>query len=103
MNSPIVHRSLGQITFTAVIMGPLAMLNAWKVLYPSRHTGFTGSPLLTGFEVVKAIVLLLILGRVYIQNSKEDDQAVRANNVYGFGRAAALSLIIDTSISLFKQ
>jgi hypothetical protein len=62
MNSPIVHRSLGQTTFTAVTMGALAMWWGWKVLHPSRHTGFTGSPLLIGFEVVKAAVLLLILG-----------------------------------------
>jgi hypothetical protein len=103
MNSPIVHRRLGQTTFTAVIMGTLSMLYAWKVLYPSRHTGSTGSPLLIGFEVVKATVLLPILGRVYIRNRKENDQVVRANHVYVFGTAAALSLIIHSSIRLFNQ
>jgi hypothetical protein len=55
MNFPIVNRSPAQITFAAVTMGSLAMLRAWSVLYPSRHTGFTGSPL-------SRLRLLLCLG-----------------------------------------
>jgi hypothetical protein len=103
MNSPIVSRNFRQVTFAAVTMGALAMLRAFLVLYPSRHTRLTGSPLLIGFEMVKAAALLLILGRVYIQNNKQDDQAARGNNVYEFGRAASLSVLIDISISLFMQ
>jgi hypothetical protein len=64
MNFPIVNRSPAQITFAAVTMGSLAMLRAWSVLYPSRHTRFTGSPLLIAFESVKAAALFGILCRV---------------------------------------
>jgi hypothetical protein len=102
MNFPIASRNLGQTTFAAVTMGALAMLRAWSVVYPSRHIGFTGSPLLIAFEVVKATALLLVLGWVYIKNSKEDDQVVRANNVYVFGTAASLSVLIDLSRSISK-
>jgi hypothetical protein len=103
MNSPTVSRSLGRTTFAAVVMGSGAMLRGWMVLYPSRHIGFTGSPLLIGFEAVKATALLLVLSWVYIKNTKEEDRVIRANNVYLFGAAASLSIIIDVSISISKH
>jgi hypothetical protein len=102
MNLPIANRSPGLITFSAVTMGSLAMLRAWLVLYPSRHTGFTGSPLLIGFEAMKAAVLLLVLCRVYMLNRYEDDQAVRSTHELGFTRAAAISVVVDTGITLWR-
>ena len=96
MNSPLANRSQDQ-TFSAVAMGASAMVWAWSVLYPSRHAGFTGTPLLVAFEAVKAIVLLLILVRGYTQNTV-DDGAVRANRVYAFTRAAAVSTLLDMGI-----
>jgi hypothetical protein len=83
-------------------MGALAMLWGWMVLYPSRRKGFTGTPPLIAFEALKTLVLLVILGWVYILNSKEDDSAVRAKRVDAFTRAAAISVIIDTFITLFR-
>ena len=102
MNFPIVNRSPAQITFAAVTLESLAMLRAWFVLYPSRHTGFTGTPLLIAFEAVKATALLLILCRVYIQNRKEDDRAVRSDHERTFTKAAVVSVLIDTGITLFE-
>jgi hypothetical protein len=101
MDSPLVNRIQGQ-TFAAVSMGALAMLWGWMVLHPSRRTGFTGAPLLTAFERMKTLVLLVILGRVYLLNGKEDDPAVRAERVDAFTRAASISVIVDTCITLFK-
>jgi hypothetical protein len=82
MNIP-VSRSPAQV-WVAFLAGSLALLRAWLVLYPSRHIGFTASPLLIGLEVVKTIALFLILSRVYMLNSDEDDQAVRSKHVYTF-------------------
>ena len=101
MDSPLVNRSQGK-TFGAVSMGSLAMFWAWSVLYPSRHTGFTGTAMLTAFEAMKTFVLLVILGWVYKLNSKEDDPAVRAKRVDVFAKAAAISVLIDSGITLFK-
>ncbi len=100
MNFPVATRNPGQTTFAAVTMGMLAMLRAWMVLYPSRHTGFTGSPLLIAFEVVKTTALLMILGRVYLLNGKADDQAVRSKHERTFTMAASVSVLIDISISI---
>jgi hypothetical protein len=102
MNIPITQSTPSQINWAATGMGTLAMLRAWLVLYPSRHTGFTGSPLLTGFEVVKCAALFLILRRVYMLNREEDDQAVRSRFVTRFGMAASVSVLIDISISLYR-
>jgi hypothetical protein len=102
MNFPIVNRSPGQTNMAAAVLGALALLRAWVVLCPSRHTGFTGSPALIAFEVVKTTALLLILGRVYKLNAKEDDQAVRLENLKTFTMAASVSILIDISISLSK-
>jgi hypothetical protein len=41
----------------AVIFGMLAALYSLTVLYPSRHTGFTGTPALIAFKVIKATAL----------------------------------------------
>ena len=102
MNLPFVNRSPGMITFSAVSMGSLALLQAWLVLYPSRHTGFIGSPLLVGFEAMKAAVLLLVLCRVYALNRYEEDQAVRSIHEQDFSRAAAISVLVDTGITLLR-
>lgn len=102
MNFPIVNRSPGQITFAAVTMGALAMFRAWVVIHPSRHSGLIGSRALIAFEVVKSIALLLILARVYMLNSRENDGAIRSSHVYTFTRLAAVSVVIDTGITLFK-
>jgi hypothetical protein len=87
----------------AIVMGTLALLFARLALYPSRHTGFTGSPLLIAFEVIKTAALLLILGRVYMLNSKEDDQTVRSKHVDVFAMAASVSVLIDISMAIAKQ
>ena len=102
MNLPLVNRSPGMITFSAVTMGSLAILRAWLVLYPSRHTGFIGSPLMIGFEAMKAAVLLLVLCRVYTLNRYENDQAVRSIHEQDFSRAAAISVLVDTGITLLR-
>jgi hypothetical protein len=103
MDFLIANRNAGPTTMLAVVMGTLAILFAWLVLYPSGHTGFTGSPVLIGFEVAKTAALLLILGRVYMLNSKEDDQAVRSKHVHVFGMAASLSVLIDVSMTIAEQ
>jgi hypothetical protein len=103
MSFPWVTRNPGQLTTAAVAMGTLALLFSWRVLNPSRHAGFAGSPLLMGFEVVKTIALFLILSRVYMLNSKEDDPSVRGKYVYVFGAAAGLSVIIDALIMISKR
>lgn len=54
------------------------------------------------FEAVKATALLLILCRVYIQNRKEDDRAVRSDHERTFTKAAVVSVLIDTGITLFE-
>jgi hypothetical protein len=99
----IANRNSGPTTMLAVVMGTLAILFAWLVLYPSGHAGFTGSPVLIGFEVVKTAALLLILGRVYLLNRKEDDQAARSKHVHVFGMAASLSVLIDVSMTIAGQ
>ena len=40
MNSPVANRNPRQTNKLAVIFGALAILYAWMVIYPSRHTGF---------------------------------------------------------------
>jgi hypothetical protein len=37
-----------------------------------------------------------------MQNRKEDDRAVRSNHENAFAKAAAVSVLIDTGITLFK-
>jgi hypothetical protein len=102
MNIPITQNTPSQINWAAIGMGTLAMLRSWLVLYPTRHTGFTGSPPLIAFEVVKCAALFLILGRVYVLNREEDDQAVRSKYITKFGMAAGISVLIDISISLYR-
>jgi hypothetical protein len=102
MNFPIANRNPRETNRLAVIFGALAMLYAWTVIYPSRHSGFTGSPPLVVFEVTKAIALLLILGKVYMLNREEVDQTARSQNIYMFTVAAGVSVLIDIGISLFK-
>jgi hypothetical protein len=62
MNIPVSTRSPAQV-WAAFAMGSLALLRSWLVLYPSRHTGFTATPPLIAFEVVKTAILLIILVR----------------------------------------
>jgi hypothetical protein len=102
MNLPIAKRHLDQNTMLAVVMGTLAMVRAWVVIHPSRHAGFTGSLALIVFEVIKTAVLLVVLGRAFALNSKEDDPLARAAHVRSFAMAAGMSVLIDTGITLFK-
>jgi hypothetical protein len=79
-----------------------AFLRSLLVLYPSRHTGFKGTPTLIAFEAVKALALLLIMGWVYVKNAKEDDQVIRSRHLGSFTLAATGSIFIDLSIYLFR-
>jgi hypothetical protein len=102
MFTPIVNRNLGMTTMGAFALGLLAFLRSLLVLYPSRHTGFKGTPTLIAFEAVKALALLLILGWVYVKNAKEDDQVIRSRHLGSFTLAATGSIFIDLSIYLFR-
>jgi hypothetical protein len=102
MFTPIVNRNLGITTMEAFAFGLLAFMRSLLVLYPSRHTGFKGTPTLIAFEAVKALALLLILGWVYVKNAKEDDQVIRSRHLGSFTLAATGSIFIDLSIYLFR-
>jgi hypothetical protein len=64
MNFP--NLTAGQVSIKAIAMGGMATLFTCLVLYPPRHTELADSHALITFEVIKATVLLMILGRVYL-------------------------------------
>ena len=83
MNLPTANRNPGQTNMLAVSFGMLAALYSLMVLYPlPAHIGFTGTPPLIAFEVIKTAALFLILGSVYLRNRKEDDRAIRSGNTH---------------------
>lgn len=46
--------------------------------------------------------MLVILGRIYTADSKEDDPLAQARHVRSFAMAARVSVLIDSGITLFK-
>ena len=91
------------INATVLIFGMVALQRAWIVLYPSRHTGFIGTPPLIAFEVIKTAALLLILGHVQMRIGKEHAAVVRSQRARIFTMAASLSTLIDIGMSFLQH